>query len=261
MAEAKDDFSAGDPLLASQVNVISQNANNSFRDDINSGETINGGTLPVAVFQNDTDNELYACDGDDTSKLKFIGFVISNSTDGNPIEFQSDAIVRGFSGLSEGEKYYVQDDKTIGTSPGTNEVIVGIAISETDLLIFKGRRYASGTHTFSATATSTKTIGFRPSLIKISLSFDTTNNFLNSLGAWTIFGGNNCIYQTLDTNGNITDDSIDASNAWRMETGASLIDTHIGLVDTITDISFRLNNTKVNSPGNIILHWEAFGDF
>jgi len=44
--------------------------------------------------------------------------------------------VDGFSGLSVGAKYYVQDtDGNIGTSTGSNTVFVGKAISETELLI------------------------------------------------------------------------------------------------------------------------------
>lgn len=103
----------------------------------NAGETINGATLPVAVYQNATDNEIYACDGNDTAKLNFLGFAISNGTDGNPITVRTNGIVNGFIGLVEGSYYYVQDDKTIGISKGTYEIQVGIAISETELLIEK----------------------------------------------------------------------------------------------------------------------------
>jgi len=104
-------------------------------DGLNAGETINGGTLPVAVYQDASDNEFYACDADDTDKLDFVGFAISNGTDGNSIDIQFEGIVDGFTGLVEGSRYYVQDDKTIGTTPGTYMVLVGIAISETELML------------------------------------------------------------------------------------------------------------------------------
>lgn len=85
---------------------------------VNAGETLNGATLPVPVYQNKTDNELYACDANDNTKYKFIGFATSNSTDGNPIVLQTSGIVSGFTSLDEGEKYYVQDSVgTIGTTP------------------------------------------------------------------------------------------------------------------------------------------------
>jgi len=101
--------------------------------------TWGGGAYDCAftLYSEKEDNKLYACDGNDTDKLKFIGFAISNSTDGNPISFQGSGIVRGFTGLAEGEEYYIQDDKTIGTAQGTYRVKVGTAISETELLIEK----------------------------------------------------------------------------------------------------------------------------
>jgi hypothetical protein len=144
-----------------------------------SGGTINGATLPVPVYQNKTDNEFYACDANDTAALKFIGFAITNATDGNSIDVQFSGIVSGFTGLSEGEKYYVQDTVgTIGTTIGTSEVLVGVAISETELLIQRGRRYAIGASSVSdfgaggSTSDITITTGFRPSVIRLRLSYD-----------------------------------------------------------------------------------------
>lgn len=110
---------------------------NTNKIDLNAGETIAGATLPVAIYQNTSDNELYACDGNDLTKLQFLAFAISNSTDGNPIIIQTSGIVKGFTGLVEGSKYYVQDDKTIGLAKGTYPIYVGRAISETELLIEK----------------------------------------------------------------------------------------------------------------------------
>jgi len=123
------DFSAGDEATSAKLNKALR------AGSYNAGETISGDTLPVACYQNTTDNEFYACDANDTDKMKFIGFGISNGTDGNSIDIQFNGIVNGFTGLSEGEKYYVQDDKTIGTTPGTYNILVGEAISETELVI------------------------------------------------------------------------------------------------------------------------------
>jgi len=128
-------FSIGDEVLATEQNQIWRGG--SSVDGLLAGETINGATLPVAVYQNTTDNEFYACDADDTDKLNFIGFAISNSTDGNSIDIQFEGIMKGFTGLSEGVKYYVQNDKTIGTTPGTYKILVGMAISTTEILIIK----------------------------------------------------------------------------------------------------------------------------
>jgi len=139
MSEAKNDYSGGEKLQSADLNNISQNANDGggFRDNINAGETMAGAILPVAVYQDPADNELYACDADVVAKLNFIGFVLSDADDGDPIDFQGSGLVRGFTGLIEGEKYYVQDDKTIGVIAGTWAILVGVAISETELLIKK----------------------------------------------------------------------------------------------------------------------------
>ena len=134
MGTIPEDKAAGDQLLASEANALRDIG---YIADLNAGETINGATLPVAVYQNPSDNEVYACDGDDGATSEFIGFAISNSTDGNSIQVQNNGIVDGFSGLIEGTRYYVQDDKTIGIAKGTNTIYVGIALSETQLLIDK----------------------------------------------------------------------------------------------------------------------------
>ena len=135
------------------------------------GATIAGATLPVPVYQNKTDNEFYACDANDTAAMKFLGFAISDGTDGNPIDVQFSGIVTGFTGLAEGEKYYVQDAVgTIGTSIGTYEILVGVAISETELLIQKGKRRAVGATSISsitATGSEVITCGFRPAFIRV----------------------------------------------------------------------------------------------
>jgi len=129
------EFAAGDEITAAKLN------KNIIGGSYNAGETINGATLPVPVYQDTTDNEFYKCDADDTDKLNFVGFAISNGTDGNPIDIQMNGIVKGFSGLDEGEKYYVQDTAgTIGTSKGTYNILVGVAISTTELLILKNRQ-------------------------------------------------------------------------------------------------------------------------
>jgi hypothetical protein len=138
---------------------------------LNCGETINGATIPVPVYQSKVDNELYACDANDNTRYKFIGFVTSNGTNGNPAIFQGSGLVSGFTALAEGEKYYVQDAVgTIGTTPGTQVILVGVAVSETELLIQKGPLRAAGNTGSFGTASGSVTIttGFRPSKIRVS---------------------------------------------------------------------------------------------
>lgn len=146
---------AQEDLPAAEINKLRDAG---YTVDLNAGETINGGTLPVAIYIDDTTNEVYACDANDTSKLEFIGFAISNSTDGNSIQIQNNGIVSGFTGLDIGKKYYIQDDQTIGTSVGTYDVLVGIAVSATQLLIQRGTMEYIGTDTVTANSGSAASI-------------------------------------------------------------------------------------------------------
>jgi len=106
---------------------------------LTAGETINGATLPVPVYIKASDNQIYACDGNSQIALEFIGFAITNGTDNNAITVQFGGTVSGFSGLTPGAKYYVQDAVgTIGTTVGTYEAYVGVALSATQILIDRG---------------------------------------------------------------------------------------------------------------------------
>ena len=130
--------SAGDDGLASQYNNLRADTKKMRQEEFNAGATIAGATLPVPVYQNTSDNEVYACDANVATALEFFGFAISDGTDGNAIIVQHTGIVGGFTGLDEGEKYYVQDAAgTIGKAKGSIIVLVGNAISSTELLIIK----------------------------------------------------------------------------------------------------------------------------
>jgi len=101
------------------------------------GATINGATLPVPVYLKASDSEIYACDADDTATLAFIGFAISNSTDGNTGSVQISGVVSGLTGLTAGSNYFVQNAVgTVGTSKGTYTVLVGKAVSTTEIQLF-----------------------------------------------------------------------------------------------------------------------------
>lgn len=165
------------------------------------GETINGATLPVAVYQSASDNEVYACDGNDATKVNFIGFAVTNSTDGNPIEVVTSGIIGGFSSLDEGEMYFVQDDKTINKPTGTLPIQVGYAVSATELLIVKGSLFNKGTaNRQHVTGTGTQNIahglGVIPKFIRIIAVATTTSNTTHtiSIGSATGTGNETCVY-------------------------------------------------------------------
>lgn len=246
LTEVQQDALVGD-LTPSSTNVYKTKY--SGKDAIKTkvaGATITGATLPVPVFQNNTDNEFYACDANDTAAMKFVGFAITNSTDGNSIDIQFSGIVSGFTGLDEGEKYYVQDAVgTIGNTIGTNEVLVGIAISETELLIQKGQRQAQGAGTASDSGDAGATYdvvvnsGFRLSALVVNWGADNTGNTPDTQSS----GG--CAW----ANGTGSCHGVASAGEWT----ASPV--------SITDTGFTLRFTQsVNSPINASFSYLAIGE-
>lgn len=224
------------------------------------GATITGATLPVPVYQNKTDNEFYACDANDTAAMKFMGFAISDGTDANPIDVQFSGIVTGFTGLLEGEKYYVQDAVgTIGTTIGTYEVLVGVAISETELLIQKGKRRASGATNISAVVASGSeviTCGFRPSRIRI---FGKTGISVSS--------DNTATMDATWDNGVITAAAFVPDASGGISTEARLFDGSISTfltftITSVTDTGFTITYTESGTFSITfgIYKWEAEGE-
>ena len=228
---------------------------------ITAGATINGATLPVPVYQNKTDNEFYACDANDTAAMKYLGFAITNGTDGVSMTVKFTGIVSGFTGLDEGEKYYVQDAVgTIGTSPGTQEILVGIALSTTDLLIQKGRFVTSRLTTFASTTTTAITLGFRPSRVLIQATCASSDGIGQSFGGWTVNGANDCSYVSLVPTGDTEDANQSSSLAWRAFRDGAGSHGNSGSVTTITDTGFTLDNTLTGSGGTVYLFWTADGE-
>ena len=77
-------------------------------------------------------------EGDDPLRARFNGFATSLATAGNSINVKLYGVVTGFTGLTPGAKYYVQDTRgTIGTSAGSTSIIVGVAINSTSLYILQ----------------------------------------------------------------------------------------------------------------------------
>lgn len=235
---------------------------------VTAGETINGATLPVPVYQDTSSFKYLACDGNVLTKLSFQGFATSNSTDTNPILMQSEGIVAGFTGLTRGAKYYLQDAVgTIGTTPGTYEILVGIAISTTELLIQKGRRTASGTLTVSATGATVITTGFRANRVRVhAVSLNrsgatiTAQSLIRSDGGWTKFGGQQCLAIGYTTSGGFAVMAIQNGNySYQLEDNIGSIG-HYGQILSVTDTTFTINNTKASTAANGIIFWEAEGD-
>ena len=257
MADLPLDKSAGDVLKAAEVNALRDLG---YSGVINAGEVISGATLPVPVYQNKSDAELYICDANDTDKMKFIGFVITDGVDAGAVTFQGNGIVGGFSGMTPGEKYYLQDAAgTIGTTPGTNTVLVGVAITATLLLIQKGGRQISGTFDTNGTETLTITCGFRITelIMQVTGHSDTTYSGSHSTGGWTKEGGNNCVYLGFGASNNSTPFNSNIECFFIKESGT---DTIVGVINNITDISFDIEITETNSVIFAFGHYIARGE-
>lgn len=115
--------------------------------------------VPQAVTFATSSGQVFLSDGDNSTTTDFQGFAVSSAASvGSSILVQTSGIVTGFSGLTAGRRYYVQDTGSggsIGTSVGTSEVYVGIALTASDLLIDRpqGWQYlGSQTLTCSASA-------------------------------------------------------------------------------------------------------------
>jgi hypothetical protein len=105
---------------------------------LTAGESIAGTPPYYPVFIKDADNKFYLSDANDTDRLQFDGFVKGNVSADATQSVQLVGIVDGFTGLDTGKLYYVQDSiGQIGTSPGSTNILVGKAVSATELLIMK----------------------------------------------------------------------------------------------------------------------------
>lgn len=135
MPRPENTFILGTPAVAAEVN---ENFSEIWAVPniygATAGEIISGATLPVPVYIDTSDGEVYACDADDTSKLMFAGFAVTDGIDGGDIDVQTSGLVQGFSGLTVGVYYFLQDTVgTIGANPGENLVCVGRAVSDTEI--------------------------------------------------------------------------------------------------------------------------------
>lgn len=227
---------------------------------VTAGATINGATLPVPVYQNTTDNEYYACDGNDLATLKFQGFATTNSTDGNPIGVQFNGVVTGFSGLDEGVAYYLSD--TVGTiqnTPGTYNVMVGVAISPTSLLIRTGKRVFAGNGGDVGTGTGALVVscGFRPTIVRIYAMAATTGH-VSIMNATYINGvtsaATSCVYNE-GTAGL-------SSNVARLYDADAGADYMAFTISAVTSTGFTIDWTETGTfTGGGFFSYDVEGDF
>ncbi|HBX15915.1 MAG: hypothetical protein UV20_C0009G0011 [Candidatus Magasanikbacteria bacterium GW2011_GWA2_42_32] len=171
MGEPLTTFTAGDLLPGTTLNSNFQNARDGLLELI-CAEAIDTTTVPKPFYINSGSGWIGLCDGNDQTKLEFVGFVKSGQNVGAgafaQVYMGEGVIVKGFSGLSRGSKYYVQDDGTIGTSVGTYEILVGIAISTTEIILVKGSfEYLGNTSSGGGTNVHTAPSKARIAIVKV----------------------------------------------------------------------------------------------
>lgn len=274
MADLPQDKVAEDQVKATEFNLLRDLG---FIVDKNAGETINGATLPVAVYFDNTDDEWKACDGNDADKLEFGGFAITNAIDGGAITVQISGRITGFSGLTIGAKYYIQDDKTIGTSVGTNTIVVGQAISATDLVIsgnglfqkyvvdtfvslFSSGIAQRGFSSASGDQVIAHGLGKTPKKVRISAYVSdggSTDKEASSMGSYD--GTNNvCVFVEQDNNGDVSRVGSDGSNAVVMILGTNGNNSQKAVI-TVDGTNITLTWVKVGTgtTATIKFMWEA----
>lgn len=289
MTPPRNDYTAGENLPAADVNGIVTYllaAEALTRKQINAGETLAGATTPVPVYQH-TDGELYKCDANDTARMKFIGFVTSDGDDGDPVTFQGSGIVIGFTGLTVGAEYFVSDTiGTISTTPGTQRISVGTAITTTAILIRKKPLMAWGNASdidITASGTSnndeTITIGFKPKRIKLTFwiqghtTTNSSNQYVQKLGEAIFEGTTLKLCRAFNDFSILTDDQATSTNrpaAGGINTsptigsgsGGSGAGAAITLsINSVSDTGFVLRKAVNNQSSSYVtrsrISWEA----
>src|SRR3990167_1708401 len=98
------------------------------------GAAIDGSTTPQAVAMSTTTGLIYQADGNNVSRVQFVGFITTNESSGASPYIQTGGLVTGFSGLTPGATYYVSDTAgSIASSPGTVTIPIGKAITATTI--------------------------------------------------------------------------------------------------------------------------------
>lgn len=229
-------YTTGEAILADGINHDLQGPQEAF---VNAGEAI--GAFK-AVYIDATDSEWKLCDGNDADKLDFAGFSLEAGTDGNKMKVRTDGVVGGFSGLTTGSKYYLSDTAgEIQSTPGTYEVLVGIAVSPTKLLISKKYSRKSGIYYGSEAFSDSiagSTVGDLSDTVTLpSPCYEAVIQALVSIGT------NNYNFQMIVRRGGITIAKWGASDVssltWYLQAQLS--------VNTITITSVGINTTPARS--------------
>lgn len=217
------------------------------------GENINASSTPLALYLKESDGRVYRTDSTSAGEavFAFVGFAIAgqNITTGNTIRVQTDGLVSGFTGLTNGGYYFLTNTAgTISTTAGTISLRIGRAVGTTKILISVGKKIVQGLLTLSASGSTVITTGFRPDRVLCSANGD---NGTNSSGNWTPHNGNMCVA----SQGTSTTSASYNNYSWSVSPTTG--NFHQGIVETVTSTGFTLTNTKTSSPTQCFLLWIA----
>lgn len=183
------------------------------------------------------------------------GFILANDLSlAESVEVWNAGIIDGFTGLTVGASYFVDDASAGAIATDGGGAKVGIAISDTQILIQEpARRVANGVVSASS-GDQTIVCGFRPRIVRVyaTTGGGSSRNAASSGGSYNEETGQSCAWEGTDTN---LDDlsGVQGSLVWYLRWND---DISQGIVDNITSTGFRLNETASISYGYNI-HWEA----
>lgn len=92
-------------------------------------------------YGDENKDKAFLSDANDLVRNKFTGFAVSSATGaGESFDLSPFGIVPGFTGLLKGAYYYLQDTAgTIGTTKGSTPILVGQAISDTEIVVINNQ--------------------------------------------------------------------------------------------------------------------------
>ena len=235
------------------------------------GENIDGTTTPQACHFSDgtggrTASRLYKSDNNDTANAaaKFDGFVVGVETTGNLLQIyaRDGAIVPGFTGLTEGKLYYV--DNTPGAITLTKRaVLVGLAVSTTEIMIIKDSPVKVGTDNWAVTGNGqTKVITHNLGRIpkKIGLAY-------GGNGGSLLYGGHSVfanaihanIYRQLDNASNQEIIAQVEATAMRIGevAGLSLLTAWTATISASDETTFTMTSANYASNATAVFVWEV----
>jgi len=191
-----------------------------------------------------------------TSTAIFSGFIITNTATGSIATMQTSGVVSGFSGLTQGSKYYITNTNgAIAPTGGTFSTLVGTAISATELLIQKAPRRASGFGTFQDDSSTTFTIGFRASTIRVSAS-TLPGSATGVLSHGTFINGiQTNISQQTTNSGVYTTPTVGTGSVWNI-TNTDGGDGNTGTV-SVSSTTITFTNDETGTINGGVYSWEA----